>query len=748
MSIIGIFTTVCFALLLIGFGIGFLRSWKKSLVRFGILLGSLILSIFISPVIAKSLMGAFVDGTKFVGFGMDIDFKEMVGGSGESEFMTDLFEANSTTTELATSLVNVVFNLVMFLLVFFAIALLSLIVYWIVIGVLRIKRKKANIKVEKNAKYWWLKVLGGGIGMAGMFVICFVILTPVFGVMSVCDKFLQDTKPAASAATPNSYICGELYYKDEKGIGGIEGYIEKYAKLRKEYNSSFIGKSFNVFGISKAGALTFNKLTNVTTGSLKINVTNELVALISTYNIYKENFVAKEFDITNNASVDAILEVYEVANSSKIVERYIEELVPKFCSRWLEGKKFLGIAMPISGELEPIARNILVVFNTSNATRIEDNVKAVVGVVKVANNNGLIKATQDGIDIIDFLAGNDTFVKDAVLQLSSTNELRHAMPNIMCDFTELIYNNVVGGEATFEEAVLTNEQIDQINWNEEAVRFQTIASSVLDVYNATKDNDDSSVMADQLANIGKAIDNAKNSALVSKPFNVFIDGFINSSNFNLDENVKVEIREAIDEHWTDPTFSFEKMFGTIQETIKVAQSLLSGNGSVDLNDLSGVLGSIIEDENVKQTIKDTISSDIISQVAGDDKTTQVMTDMLNNFIDNTTSETLQKDIAAGQEIVNLVNTAQNSTNKEFVLVGENATQEEKEQKADEIVNTLAGSQTVMDMLVNPETSAAKEVTQTLTGSDIDILKNSIETNQNLDQAQKLALLEMFTSQSE
>jgi len=744
MDIIAIVTSVCLALIFIGFLIGFLRSWKKSLVRFGILLGCLLIALFIAPLIVSKLMSKFVDGNTFSAFGITLDFEKIASDLiKENNVVSDLMAANSTTMKLATSLMHVVLNVLGFLLTFFILALLSLIVFWIVNLIIGARRKKNGVQVEKNASYWWLKVLGGGIGTLSMFLICFVILTPVFGVMNVCDKFLEDSQDSAKAVAVSTYVSADLYYTDNDSIGNIEGYIKKYADLRERYNKSFVGKTFNGLGISKLGTATFNRLTNVTTDGLHLNVTNELVSLISAYNIYKENFVAKEFDITNNDSLDAVLELYEISNESEIVESYMKELIPKFCSRWIADEAFLGIEMPVKGEYAPLAKHVLKVFNTANTTRLESNVKTLVGVMKVANNNGLIEAIQNDTDVVDYLSGNDTFVGDAVVQLSSTNEFRHSMPDILCSFTEIMYDTVVGGDATFEKEVLTNEQIDKLNWQNEADLLQGIVSSTLDVYNATKDSSNSDVMADQLVNVGVIIDNAKESKLVSKPFKVFIDGFINSSNFKLKDEIKTKVSTSINEHWNDQDYSFEVMFGTLQETIKVTQAIASGNGSVDLNDLSGVLNSAIKDQNVKDTLLDTLQSDIVGDVAGEDDSAKVMTEMLETFVTNTKEDTLDKDIAAGQEVVDLVNASKNNANNELVLKG--TTTEEKQADADEIVKTIANSQVVVDMLV-AEDSSVKTMTQGLKGNDVNLLLNSIEKNETLTDTEKTALAKLFVAQ--
>ena len=143
MNWIAILTSVCLSLLFIGFAIGFLRSWKKSLIRFGILVGALLLAIFLSPVISSKLMKIFVKGTSFVGFGMNLNFEDVASGLvGDEQFVADLLTTTSTTTELATALLNVVMNLAGFLLVFFVVAFVSLLVYWLVVLILHIQKKK------------------------------------------------------------------------------------------------------------------------------------------------------------------------------------------------------------------------------------------------------------------------------------------------------------------------------------------------------------------------------------------------------------------------------------------------------------------------------------------------------------------------------------------------------------------------------------------------------------------------------
>lgn len=745
-TIIAILTSLFLGFLLFGLLVGFGRGWVRSLIRFGIIIVSILFAVFLSPALTGKLLDKFVSGTTFSGFGISIDLEEKLSEvAGASEFLSDLFASDGTTTDLAVALLNVLMNILAFLLIFLVIVLVSLIIYWIVCLCIHVKRKKAGIKPEKTASYWWLKVLGGGIGILSSVAISFVLLTPVFGVMNVCDKFLQtaQTEESASAVGLNNYLCGELYYTEDENIGQVEGYIQKYANIKEEYNDSFIGKFFNATGISKLGKTTFNYLTNVNSNGLEVNVTNEIVALINTYNIYKKHFVENTFDLANNDSLDGVMEIYELANESEIVKSYIEEFVPKFAEKWTKGEKFLGISLPVSDEFEPLAQEVLKIFTTTNSTRIKANVKAVVGAIQVANNNEIITSVRDGQNLMEILSNNHTFVKEEILQLSSTNEFKQALPQIMNKFIELAYDEIVAGDAVFEDIALTNQEIDAIVWNDEATALQGLVDNVLIVYNTISKSSDEDVMLDQLTNVGNAIDCARDSAMVSQPFKVFIIDFIKTDMVNLEADVKETIIDSINEHWDDETYSYAVTLNAIEQTAKIAQNILNGTGSVDLGELSGVLYEIISDENAKGTINNLLSSDIVTDLVGSSEVSGALVDMLDTLVnDPETEQELDDAISAGQEIVNIINNSEKN-NGNLVLDGE--TEEEKKANAEQILENIASSDIVMGLLnesASTEGSALGSLAGGL-GGDGEILKDAIDSA-NISAEDKEILSKLFS----
>ena len=496
-----------------------------------------------------------------------------------------------------------------------------------------------------------------------------------------------------------------------------------------------MGAVFNALGISKLGTLGFNYLTSVKSGDLEVNVTNEIVSVIKVYNEYKETFVANKFDITNNNSVDGIISIYDVATTSKIVQSYIIELLPKLCENWENGEAFLGIEPPVSGEMTKMFNHVLEIFKTDDINRISNNLKAVMGVVKVANNNNLISTIQAGdVEIMEILADNETFVKDAVLQLSTTPELRLNLPIIINDALAIGYKNVVGEDASFSGGNLTSEEIAAINWNSEAEVFQKLVNTLLSVFENLQDDgstsESSNKMLNELSSIGEAIDLSRNSVILSDPMKEFITGFINTEKVSLSLDIKSQINGNINNYWASETYSFKAMFKTLQETASLVDKMTSDPENVTLENIKDTLVIVAGSQEMKDTIKDLISSDIVDELVPEEykETASAVTEMFGTFIDEITPEKIEQDIAAADEIINIINVSQNHGGN--LSLGE--TEEEKKQAANNLVETIANSSAVMAVVdaVNTSTdaSAIKDVVNSL-GGDVTYIQEALESEE-------------------
>ena len=178
------------------------------------------------------------------------------------------------------------------------------------------------------------------------------------------------------------------------------------------------------------------------------------------------------------------------------------------------------------------------------------------------------------------------------------------------------------------------------------------------------------------------------------------------------------------------------MFKAVQDAAIVAKNLSAGEGNVSLEDLSSTLKDIIANDGVKDSIASVLEKDIISNVVGDENadTVGVMTDVLEKLVtsDKVNSDTIDNDIAAGEQIVNIVNNVKNNEGK--LNLGETA--EEKQASADKIIEDLTASEGVMELLSdsaeNEQGSAITDFTKEVSAEDKAVLLESINKLEDSD----------------
>lgn len=747
MSISTIISLTFSAILLFGIIIGLLRGWVKSLTRLIITIVAFLVSFFVSPAISSAVISNS-NGTTLSIFGYSIDFKKIVEEFVSNKSVTDdIFSANSTTNDLAMGLMKIVVNIGAFLILFIGILLISLIIYWIVFGCIHFRKKKKGTLQKKKIGN---RCIGAGIGFVSSLILAFAIMIPVFGAMNVCDKFLEESNETASAvsvqepASGNAFLCSKLYYTDDENIGTIETYVEKYAKIREEYNHSAVGTVLNAFGISKLGESSFNYLTTIETNSMTINFTDEIYSFIKVYNTYKKNFIENDFNLKSNDSIDGIKEIFEVAKGSEIVKSYLCELVPKFVERWTNGEKFMGIAVPVSDDYLNLVIDALQVFKTDDFDRLSNNITVVLDAMKVANNNDLIEFFgKSDVNISDYFAQNNLLIKEAIIALSASNDFKDNLPVIMNDVLELLYKDIVDKNASFESNILTNDEKKNIVWSHEAETLQSLTNKIMSLYKNISGAGTES-MIDEIGTIGEVIDLSRESTMLSKPLKTFITGFVKSDNLSFSSNnddnntIKAKLESYINSNWNNQNYKYASVFASIGEAAKVANSISKNQDNITIDGLKETLKTIVSDNEsgIKDTIKDLISSDVVGSLVGDENKDQaeILTDMLETFIDNTTAGTIEKDLDAGQKIVDIVGDAKNNDNK--LTLGE--TEEEKKAEAKDIVDKISSSNAIMTMVdqannATAENSALKDTVEKL-GGDVSYIKDEISEQYNSPEA--------------
>lgn len=705
MSWLSVVSIVLIGLLLIGFFLGFARSWKKSLVRFGIIVGCVVTSILLTNIFSTMIMNNYVNGLVVTIFGLSVDFEELaVEVLGDSSFVADLFGANSVTTKVATAFMNVVVNLLIYIVIFIILFIVSFIIYGIVSIIVTIKKREG----KENAKpiKIWERFIGGGIGVFGILLMCLVLFTPIFGVMSVCNEFIEKENKTASAYSGPSYVAAGLYYQNNKSVERVESYINEYINLKKEYDSSFAGVVFKYTGTDFFGRAAFGKLTKVKCMGLTFDFVPECVSIIKTYNQYKETFVQNKFDITTEESVDNLKDLYVLTKDSEVMRNYVVEIVPKFSEKWSAGQKYFGMEYPVKGEIGEVSKRMLNVFNTSSYGQIDENIGVVFEVIEIANENNAIRDYKNGEDFEKIITKSDTLVRDEIIAMSKSARFRRELPGMMIQMMEVEYNKTLG-DATgkFTEP---NVDVDKIDWNKEADIMQFISTNMFKYYLESKEAQNDNALRNNLTEIGMSIDKARQSAIIADSFKICITDYIKSSKFNAKESVKNYALELINDNWNDPTYRFEDSFAALEETA----TMVDGLKDMSFDNMKESLTNIVKNENSKDALKTAINNGVIEDLAGGNQTkADVMNEMLLSFMEiPSNSETVNSDIdatiKAGNEISDLVD-ASSSENKEFVYEGE--TEEEKKADAVQMMENIAGSKTVMNSISKNDSAAALAV---------------------------------------
>lgn len=718
MSIVTIASIALGVLILIGLLLGLLRSWKKSLIRLSLLIVSFVLALILSPKIAELLTSKYVDGLVISFFGQTIDLESMIG-----EIAGDLLYEGSALTTFATAILSIAIKLVAFLIIFVSMMIVTLIIYYVIVAIMAGRQRSRSVGTLKIKG--WERLIGGGVGALGSLVICLALFTPIFGVMNVCDKFLTSGKDNAASAYNASQICGK-FYTENKQIGQIESYLQKYDDLRKEYKSSFAGFMLTYTGLDALGKATFENLSTVTHNGMKVNFTDECVNIGNIYNIYKENFIESKFDLATEKSVEAIQKMYNISKNSEVMRAVIVDFVPSMSSKWANGETFIGMELPVTGDLKDIIIDMLGVFKTEEFSVLDKNINITIDAVKVANKYGVISAVNGGTELIDVIDNGD-FVKDEINTLSASSDFRRVLPNILTTTVKLAYKSSIGEPDDKLDQEFTQEKLANVVWNTEADITQTIVSNVFRFI-------ESEDVIDCLDDFGVVIDEARNSVILSNPVKVLMQDYINLKVSDLSEDSKTVILDAINENWETESYSFTTLFTTVQATAKVADN----EGGLNFTDIP--LSEMLKndtDGKMKDTVQQAINAGIFKDLVGDNDKAEVYEDLISGVLtkENLNSENVQGDLEAGQVIADIMNKSDENNS----MFGE-----DKNAEATKAIEDLVASNPVMDVLgaeaEKGESSTVKSYITTMNETDKEAFVNAIKDMEDSEDRNTLAKL--------
>lgn len=740
-NIFFIVSSVCLFLLFAGFFIGFARNWCRSLIRLGIVLFAFMISLIFAPIISNALSGSFVNGTTLNIFNFSIDFEEEIQGILGNGIGEDFSLISGEVGEFAKALVSVIISIASFLIAFFSIVFVSLIIYFIVIIILKCVSKKN--KEEKTPSSIGLRFVGAVEGFLTTFIICFAILIPIFGVMNVCDKFLQDsetpsTEHVASAYSAGSLVCGQLFYTEDEKIGQVEGYVKVYADIKEMYDSSVIGKIFGLTRLDDVGSVFFDYLTRVKVEGENVALSDEVVVAVETYNLYKQTFKENSFSLENNDSLDGVLSMVNKASESVFVSNIVEKLVPVVADRWINDDKFFGISLPVEEQYKEIAKDALQVFKATNSIgRIRFNLSTIIDGVKIVNDHNFI-ANLNASGLISALGEDKTIIKEVIVCLSATEEFKNNLPAILNNSIVLLYDTMVGdGNLSYD----SDREYLVESYESEADIIQRFVSQIIELYGELDVSDDgnSVLVNENLGKLGRAMDIARESVIISDSVKLFMINYINSDKISFEDNsVKSTLTSYINDKWDlseNSDFKFEDTFSSLSKLVNFASST-TANSDIKFSDLALALEEIQTSEVLSQNILEILNdTDIIACFVGESDNLNVLTDILVSFIENGNVESQEVDLNASQVIMDLINLdSQTQINEET---------------AEEMLITLTRSNAVMIMIEEAVYGEEPSTLQNLISQNVSLevvyaFESAIENSNTISEMDKEVLIRLFS----
>lgn len=738
MNIFLIISSIFFGLLAFGFLVGFLRNWCRALIRLGILIGDFIISLLISPLITNAVIGKVTTGSTIDIFGFSFDLTEYLN----QIVGTDLDSVIDTTTAMSVAVAKILVNILLFIAIFIIIGLVSLLIYWVALIIykkLSKAEKSADTKLQKTIG---LRLLGGFEGMVSMLVICFTLLVPFFGVFEVMDKAVVETSKSdeavASAFNGQNFICGELYYTEDEKIGHVEGVIEQYSVYKAKFDKSFMGVVFSITGLNKLGATSFKRLSNVEIDNEKIDFSAEISTIIEAYDVYKDSFLKNKFDINDDTSIENIEKIYTTLTKSTFIQKYIVDILPTASEKWSAGEKFLGIELPVPEEYSMIVKDAFNVFAYGNFGVVDDNIKVLFEVAKIARDEKLISCIMEKQDLIEYVMNNENVVKEIVIALSKTQEFQDVLPKIMVDALDVAYKQVVGDE-NFDKTNTYDK--NSVNWEVEADTISKLSSTLAGLYknlvSVESENLTEEVVNANLGTVGKLIDLSRASQTINQPLKSFIVSYISSENISFGENneaVKTKILNLIEEKWDlsqNPNFSFELTLSALGETALIAENLTNGK-EIDFSKFETSINSIISNSEVKNVLFDFISDGLIYDMIGISNESYVLNNMLERIITDSTAETVSKDILGAKAVLDILSL--------------NSSSELSEEEIGLLVSDFTNSNVITDLimeLTEDESKPLSEIAKNMSDEHKMMVLEKINTIENLTDLQKEAILSIF-----
>ncbi|MBE6577216.1 MAG: CvpA family protein [Ruminococcaceae bacterium] len=411
-SILSIFVIAVFALCL-GIEIyrGINRGVLKTLVSFGALIVSIVLSVLIAPL----LSGLFVD----VAFDL---------------FGRELLRNFSALASIAEVVIAIITSIVLFLLVFFIVrAIVALIIKKVYSAKIQ---KLADELDDEDHEDTWLKrnsrVVSVVVGCLSAIVLTMTITSPLLGMLDTAQNVIDFAESASPTMFSNDNMKGL-----KEGVG--------------KYSNDVPGKVFYGMG----GKLIFRSYACTFKDGERIALIREIEILEeATENLMTLMPVMKGEQAAEQKHLDSIDELCDCVEKMKLGRRLLATYIPQGTQAWLDGNTLLGIAKPkVNSLIDPTFNEMLRVCASSSEYNIQQNTVTLLHVYRIFLETKVLDIPEDASfdEVLAFL--EQAGILDKLTEELNTNpymsNVKKCVDDIMVDVIADQINLLEFGDAAY-----------------------------------------------------------------------------------------------------------------------------------------------------------------------------------------------------------------------------------------------------------------------------------------------------------
>lgn len=481
---------VFLVILLAGFLFGLARGFNKSLIRILMVVATLVIAFFITPSVTKAVMQADISNMNVT-----------IGGetaTSVGDIIVSLLDQIPEISDIAgtdayANIINVlpqmIINVILFLVMFLALRLVSMIIYWIIAGICFSKKK-----TEGKDKH---RLLGSLVGTVQNFIIFLAIMVPIVGTVNILgdiETITTNTTQAETTQASTALTTADESQTTEAGDAGDDSaqdgeeagddnQISPYQTIkdvREAYNNSWVAKFMHAVKLDNACMYVFDELSTVEVKNgdqiekynLRIEANNFSYIIID----FQELQALGELDFSNPETITALNDLIDSCYKSNLTANLIDEAIPIATAKWINDETFCGFSRPKVDGYDDIITDLLTQLGSSqdiqealkNTVKLAGNIIGKAGDIIDADGNIDLDKVSELLTSLGEDQSSLEFVQDILTDENINTIVDQLLPPTQDDNGENVYdeynliiketlNTVIGADYSKEENNFANE---------------------------------------------------------------------------------------------------------------------------------------------------------------------------------------------------------------------------------------------------------------------------------------------------